>query len=270
LSKNVGVAVLGDFLDKRVTPRLGWNLSYDWIGRGGTPYDVFHHTFVTNEGMVSSSFVLSPRAVVVAGVTAGMERGDQSKPYRLIPMFAPGVDVPAGASTDLVNATRLPVRPYEQLPLERDRAAVGLRLMQRLGPSTLRLEERLYADTWQNRATTTDVRWLVDASPRVTLGPHFRFNWKTGTSFFERVYHATLAPVVVPSFRTTDRELGPFSAFTGGASVWWNVVAPSDTSSMGWTIYASGDALYSIYSNSLYVKSRIAGYGTVGLEAVFE
>jgi hypothetical protein len=270
LSKNAGLAVLGDFFDKRVTPRLAWNLSYDWIGRGGTPYDVFHHTFVTNEGQLGSSFVLSPRTVVVVGVTAGFERGDQSKPYRLIPMFAAGVDVPAGASADVVNAVRLPVRPYEQLPLERDRTAIGLRLIRRIGQTTLRLDERLYDDTWQNRATTTDARWLIDASSRVTVGPHVRFHWQTGTSFFERVYHAELAPsVVVPSFRTTDRELGPFYAFTGGGSVWWKL-STEDEGSIGWLLYASGDVLHDVYTNSLYVGSRTAGYGTVGIEAVFE
>jgi hypothetical protein len=269
LSKNASIAVLGDLFDKRVTPRLGWNTSYDWIGRGGTPYDVFHHTLVVNEGALGASFVLSPRTLAVAGVTAGFERGDQSKPYRLIPMFAPGVDVAPGASTNEVNDKRLPVRPYEQLPLERDRLAIGLRLAQRFSSSTLRLEERLYADTWQNRATTTDLRWLIDASSRFTVGPHVRFNWQTGASFFQRVYHAEVTPVVsVPAFRTTDRELGPFYAFSGGASAWWKLT--SEDAGVAWMLYGSGDVLYSIYTNSLYVNSRVATYGTIGIEAVFE
>ena len=35
--------------------------------------------------------------------------------------------VPNGATVDLVNRTRLPVRPLEQLPTERDRFAMGAR-----------------------------------------------------------------------------------------------------------------------------------------------
>jgi hypothetical protein len=271
-SRFVGLGLLGDFFEKRFTPRLGWNIAYDTISRGGTPTDFFHHTLWTNEGELSFSMVLSPKTVLVLGGTAGFERGDQSKPYRLIPMFAstvPDSSIPKGASTDLVNATRLPVRPYEQLPKERDRIAAGGRLIRRLGPTTLRLEERLYGDTWDNKATTTDIRWLIDAGSKLTIGPHFRFNWQTGTSFFKRVYHATLEPnVIVPNFRTTDRELGPFYAFTGGASAWWRL--NTEEASVGWMLYASADGLFDFYTDSLYIKDRQAVYGTVGVEAVFE
>ncbi len=269
VSRSGGLAVLADLFDKRVTPRLGWSVSYDSIGRGGTPFKVFEHELFVNEGVFSTSFVLSPKTVLVAGVTAGFERGDQSKPYRLIPMFARDVSVPAGASTTEVNASRLPVRPYEQLPKERDRWAVGARIMRRLGSSTLRLEERLYADTWQNRATTTDLRWLFDVSSRLTLGPHVRFHAQTGTEFFKRVYHADVdTQITLPTFRTTDRELGPMYAFTGGASAWWKV--SKEDATVSWTMFLSGDALYSLYTNSLYVSSRLATYGTFGIEAVFE
>lgn len=269
VSRSGGLALLADLLDKRLTPRLGWAVSSDLIGRGGTSLDVFSRRLLTNEATAGASVVLSPRSVLVAGVSAGFERGDQSKPYRLVPMFARGVEVPAGASAAEVNAKRLSVRPYEQLPLERDRFALSLRLIHRIGASTLRLEERLYADSWQNRASSTDVRLLVDLGPKLTVGPHARFHAQTGATFFQRVYHAEVDPVVaVPVFRTTDRELGPVTSFTGGASAWWRISPEGE--GIGWTLYASGDALYSHYTDSLYVTSRIAGYGTVGIEAVFE
>jgi hypothetical protein len=272
VSRSGALAVNADLLDKRVTPRLAWNIAYDTIGRGGTPFDFFSHELLTNEGAASTSIILSPRSLLIVGVTGGFERGDQSKPYRLIPMFAPGVTVAQGATADEVNAKRLPVRPYEQLPLQRDRWALAARLIRRFGrSSTLRLDERLYTDTWQNRATTTDVRLLVDTSPTFTVGPHARFNAQTGTSFFHRVYNAYVGPtgpVTVPSFRTTDRELGPLYSFTLGASAVWKL--SQEDAGIGWLVYGSGDALYSIYTNSLYVTSRIAPYGTLGIEAVFE
>lgn len=268
ISKYVGVGFLGDFFDKQFTPRIGWNIADDTILRGGTPATQFHHTLITNEGMLSLSMVMGPKTVLVLGGTAGFERGDQSKPYRLIPMFGPGIDLPPGASTDQVNAQRLPVRPYEQLPTERNRVAAGGRIVRRFGPTTLRAEERLYVDTWSNKATTTDIRWLIDIGSRFTVGPHFRYNQQTGTSFFQRIYRATLDPVVVPTYRTTDRELGPFFAFTGGASMWWRLTG--EDTSPSWMLYASGDGLFDFYTNSLYVKDRQAVYGTVGIETVFE
>lgn len=271
-SRFAGLGVVGDFFDKRVTPRLGWSISYDTISRGGTPTDVFHHDLVTNEGGLSLSVVLSPKTVLLVGGTAGFERGDQSKPYRLIPMFSPAMpesQIKAGASTDLVNATRLPVRPYEQLPKERDRVAAGVRLVRRIGSTTLRLEERLYADTWENKSTTTDLRWLIDATSRFTVGPHVRYHLQTGAGFFQRIYRAELQPqIIVPKFRTTDRELGPFSAITGGGSMYWRLSA--EEASVGWMLYGSADGLFDFYSSSLYIKSRQALYGTIGVEAVFE
>ena len=39
---------------------------------------------------------------------------------------------------------------------------------------------------------------------------------------------------------------------------------------VGFMLYSSADVLWSNYLDSLYVKDRVAGYGTVGLEAKFE
>ncbi|MDB5217907.1 MAG: hypothetical protein JWO86_5834 [Myxococcaceae bacterium] len=269
VSRSGGLGLIGDFMEKRVTPRIGWSYSNDTIGRGGTPTSVFSHTLISNEVAGSVSIVMSPTTVAVIGLTAGFERGDQSKPYRLIPMFADDVTVPKGASPDEVNAKRLPVRPYEQLPLERDKYALGFRLVHRFGGSTLRLEERLYDDTWQNRASTTDGRFLIDLGSHLTFGPHARYHVQTGTNFYHRVYHAELEPLVtLPVLRTTDRELGPMWSVTGGGSLWWRLT--DEHASHGWTIYFSGDALWSHYTNALYVTERLAGYSTIGLETELE
>ncbi len=267
VSRTASVAILGDILDKQVTPRLGYTHSWDTIGRGGTPTSVFSNTLHANEATASVSIVASPKTLLVAGGSLMFERGDQSKPYRLIPLFASGVEVRKGASPDEVNAARLPVRPYEQLPLERNRYALGARMMHRFKRSTLRFEERLYTDTWENRGVTTDARWLVDIEPRFTVGPHARFTAQTGANFHQRVYHATTEPLIVPTFRTTDRELAPLWALTGGASMWWNL--PMDQAAVHLTLYMSADLLWSHYPNSIYVKERTAGYGTVGVEAEF-
>ena len=168
-----------------------------------------------------------------------------------------------------MNALRLPVRPYEQLPLERDRYTLAARLAHRFNGSTLRLEERLYDDSWQVRASSTDVRFLVDLGSRITAGPHARLHMQTGANFHQRVYHAEVAPtVLLPVFRTTDRELAPLVSMTGGAAAWWRVTDGRET--LGWTIYASGDVIHSLYLDSIYATNRTAGYGTIGLEVELE
>ena len=53
-----------------------------------------------------------------------LENGDQSKPYRYIPLFAPGTTSRAERPIDLVNALRVSARPLEQLPLSRQRYAL--------------------------------------------------------------------------------------------------------------------------------------------------
>lgn len=269
VSRSGSVALVADLFEKSVTPRIGYALSHDTIGRGGTSYDVFSNSLTANELSAGSSFVLSKQTIVIAGGTAALERGDQSKPYRLIPMFARGTGPGRGASADVVNAKRLPVRPYEQLPLERDRFTLSARLAHRFSGSTLRLEQRLYSDSWNVRATSTDVRFLVDFGARITAGPHVRFHAQSGANFYHRIYRAETTPVVVvPVFRTTDRELSPLVSGTGGMAMWWRISDARD--GIGWMVYASADVLHSVYLDSLYTTHRTAGYGTLGVEAEFE
>ena len=98
-----------------------------------------------------------------------LENGDQSKVYRYIPMFAPNVapNVPLGATIDWVNDNRLPERPLEQLPLNRERFALTAQIAHRFDGSTIRLEERLYDDNWVLMASTTDARWIFDLGRRI-------------------------------------------------------------------------------------------------------
>ena len=96
-----------------------------------------------------------------------------------------------------------------------------MRLAQRIGETTLRIEQRYRYDSWQVRASSIDVRVLFDLGRHVIAGPHRRFHAHTGATFQQRVYHATIAPqVAVPVFRTTDRELSPLVSVTGGRAVW--------------------------------------------------
>lgn len=272
ISRSLGIVGTADLYNKQITPALGYSYTWDTQGRTGTPYDVFSRPFNTHEINAGSTFVLTPTSLLVFGGAVQLENGDQSKTYRYIPIFEPGVSVPVGASIAQVNANRLPAKPLEQLPLERQRFSVSGRYIARIGGrSTFRIDQRIYRDTWAITSSSTDARYLVDLNPRLRVWPHLRIHVQSGASFYNRVYGATLnsdGSATIPRFRTNDRELSPMAGVTGGGGVRYALTAPG--SKMELALYSSADVLFNYYVNTLYITSRLAAYGTVGIEANFE
>ena len=128
----------------------------------------------------------------------------------------------------------------------------------------------LYRDTWNIMASSSDVRYLVDIN-RFRVGPHLHFHAQTPAKFYRRIYGGILDAdgyALLPSFRTTDRELGPMFGITLGGT--GRIALTSSESKIQLGIFASADALYNHYLDALYVKSRLAGYGTLGIEGDFE
>lgn len=269
-----GVAATLDLRDKTFTPRVGYGYSHDTIGRGGTPFDVFSRTLDAHELEAGATFILTPSSLLLLSATAKLERGDQSKPYRYVPMFDSqvyGPYIPAGANVALVNRVRLPVRPLEQLPTERNRYALGARFVRRMGQSaTLRLEQRLYVDTWLTKATTTDARYVLDLSRHFRVWPHARLHAQTGADFYRLAYFATLdqGTFVLPTYRTGDRELGPLVTVTGGGGT--RILLSGPESKTLWGLNLSGDIMYSRFFESLFVRQRTAFYGSIGVDAEFD
>jgi hypothetical protein len=272
VSRTVGGGVNIDVLDKQLTPSLSFAHTWDTIGRTGVDFDTYSKAFRTEEITAGLTIVASPVSVLVLGASVALESGDQSKPYRYVPLFEPGVSVPVGASPDEVNRTRLPAKPLEQLPLDRQRFSIGARYIRRIGGNkTLRLEERLYDDTWGTRAATTDFAYFIDASSRLRLWPHLHLHGQTGAVFYQRIYGATLNPdgsATIPQYRSTDRELSPMIGVTGGGGV--RVALTDPSSKFQFAVFTAGDTLFNDYFNALYVRTRFAFYGTLGIEADFE
>lgn len=277
VSYTAGGRLTADLNDKLITPTLGYSYSRDEIGRG--PHNYLHdfnplkgllHTHEIEAGI---TFVMSPTSVLLIGGTLAIERGDQSQPYRYVPMFDPDLVapfVPNGATVDLVNRTRLPVRPLEQLPTERDRYAVGGRFNKRLGNATLRLEERLYIDSWGLKASSTDGRYMVDLSRHLRVWPHARLHAQSGTNFYQLAYSAILDPngeIILPTYRTGDRELSPLFTATAGGGVRLGLGEPEGNVKYGITFV--GDVMYTRYLKALYVTTRTAVYGAVGFDVEF-
>ncbi len=272
LSLSGGIALTADLNDKLTTPRVAASHVHDIIGRGpNNPIS----TLETTEIEAGVTMVLNPTTLLVVGGTAQFERGDQSKPYRYIPMFDPTNVVPfipPGASIDLVNEYRLNVRPLEQLPTARDRYAFGARMNHRFTSTTLRLDERIYYDTWQLKASTTDARYLIDVSKHLRIWPHGRLNAQTGASFYQLAYGALVNPqsglVTVPLYRTDDRELSPLITLTGGGGA--RLALGALEAKTQWGLTLQGDVMYTKYFDALYITFRTAVYGSLGLDAEFE
>ena len=261
-----------DLAEKNHTVLLGYALDHDTIGRTGTSFDVFSRSLwqhVVNAGV---TLTLNRSAVLSILSDLFIENGDQSKPYRYIPMFSPGVapTIERGASIDVVNARRLPQKPLEQLPESRERYAITARFGYRFAQSTLRVDERLYTDSWQLRASTTDVRYSIDVSRRLMVWPHLRFHAQNGVYFWRRAYVSTFSgtEAELPRYRTGDRELGPLATLTAGAGATLGIGPSTEPST--WTIELRGDFIGTDFLDDLYVKSRAAGLATAGLVGVFQ
>lgn len=259
-----------DFLQKNVTVGLQYAYGHDTIGRAGTPFDVFSRTLARHAIKPTLVLVLDRASLLTVVGDVVVERGDQSKPYRYIPTFAPDVAgaVPRGADVDLVHALRAPERPLEQLPLERDRYAVTARYARRFEGATLRLEERVYADTWGLAATTTDARPIFDLSRRWALWPHLRFHLQNAVSFWRRAYVAEpsiAGPTLLPALRTGDRELGALTNLTLGMGVRWALGGGDRVDT--WALRAQLDVTWTSFFDALYVTDRLAAFLAIGVEA---
>ena len=274
LSLGGGIALLAELDDKLVTPRIAYNFSHDTIGRSTTPFNVFHHNLDANEFEAGTTFVMSSTSLLLLNGTLQLERGDQSKPYRYVPMFDPAVvgSVKPGQSIDSVNRARLNVRPLEQLPTSRNRYALGARFAHKFAASTLRAEERMYYDSWQQLATTTDLRWVFDLGQHLRVWPHTRLNLQNGANFYKLAYAATVDPstkqVTTPAFRTDDRELSPLLTVTGGGGT--RVLLSGAQSSVQYGVSVQVDVMATRFFDALFITNRTAFYGTLGFDAEFE
>ncbi|HVH46448.1 MAG TPA: hypothetical protein VM925_29100 [Labilithrix sp.] len=130
--------------EKNLTLVAGYSYGHDTIGRTGTPFSVFSRTLEYHG--INAGFVRVLNKSLVAALNADVivENGDQSKPYRYVPIFtaADASRVERGATVAQVSKYRIQARPLEQLPLERNRYALTGRLAWRGKSSTLRFEQR--------------------------------------------------------------------------------------------------------------------------------
>lgn len=257
-----------DLDDKNLTLIQGYSYGHDTIGRTGTPFSVFSRELTTHAATLGLSRVVSSSLVIGVYGDAIFELGNQSKPYRYVPMFAPEIAaiVPRGATAFSVADARITAKPIEQLPLSRERFALTGRLGWRTDRTTVRLDQRLYADTWALMATTTDFRWFVDLGQRTTIWPHLRVHVQKGVDFWRRTYVATSIHDI-PMWRTGDRELGPLSNFGAGAGI--RVALGRSSAKDDVALQLTGDGTWTTFTDALYVKNRFSGLAAAAVEVAF-
>jgi hypothetical protein len=267
LSVGGGGTVSLEMLDKNLTPFVAVSYGHDDVGRTGMPKSLWK-TMQKGTVQLGATFVVDQATIASLSVDAIFERGYLAKPYRYVPLFAPGVpaQVPPGASIDLVNEKRLPLRPADALPDARDRFALSGRIAHRFDGSTLRLDQRVYHDSWGAWASTTDGRFIIDAGQRLRLWPHARFHIQTGIDLWQRAY---LAPAAngIPIYRTGDRELGPLHTTTAGVGARLLLTADARAS---WALTAEAQAMFTRFLDALYTTQRRALFANLALEAVFD
>jgi hypothetical protein len=268
LSVSGGGQFTQDLDDKNLTLVQGYTFGRDTIGRNGTSFDVFSRELSTHAVLLGASRVVNPSLVVGVYGDLVFERGDQSKPYRYIPVFTPekAPIIPRGATADTIANERLVAKPLEQLPRERNRYAVTGRMSLRTEHATLRLEERIYDDDWDLKASTTDLRWFVDLRERLMVWPHLRVHVQTGTSFWQRVY-AARDTSDLPTIRTGDRELGPLSTFLLGAGT--RIGLGEGESKHALALQVTADGAWTSFRDAIYVKNRFSALATTSLEVTF-
>lgn len=266
--------------EKNTTLQAGFGYGHDTIGRCGgenspanpgascTSFSVFSRTINRTSFNFGVTQILGRSTIGGLVLDVGLENGDQSKPYRYIPMFAADVaaqSVP-GASFSWVTNNRLPERPLEQTPLVKRRLSLTGRIAHRFEGSTVRFEERVYGDTWALFASTTDVKWVFDLGRRVAFWPHARFHGQSAVSFWKRAYVSGPPPGWdLPLFRTGDRELGPLYTVTGGGGLYFYLGGGADMQRMRLTI--QGDGAYTQFLDDLYLTQRSSFVGSISFEA---
>jgi hypothetical protein len=273
LSWTGGAIVALELADKTANPTFGYSYSSDTAGIKSTPFSVFSEKLQRHSLNGSIELILDPQTLVAFSLDGILERGAQEKPYRYLPLFSAATagDVPRGASVEQVKSVKggMLKATNENTPKERNRFAATGRIAQRLSGSTLILTERVYMDDWGLKASTTDLRFVVDASRRVFMWAHLRGHIQSGVSFWRRAYVGN--PDGTPSqwakWRTGDREMSPLSAGTFGAGMRWNVGPPAHMTQ--WSLVAQADLLTTVFSDTLYIQSRQGYLGVLQVEAEF-
>jgi hypothetical protein len=265
LSYAGGGTLTHDLDERNLSLILGYGYGFDRIGREGTPFSVFSHSFNHHGFSFGFTKVIDRSTTLALTGDLKLEVGEQSKPYRYIPLFSAenAPSVPVGASLAEVNQLRGAASVIEALPLSRQRYALTARLAHHFREAVGRLESRIYDDSWAVKGFMSDGHLLFSVAPRWTLGPHLRYYVQSASSFWKLAYVGDATSV--PTYRTGDRELGPLMNLTAGGSARWAIGPKSRMDA--WILGLSFDATYTGFFDDLYITHRTSALASLSIEA---
>jgi hypothetical protein len=270
LSWSVGAMARLELDANHVTPSLGYSFSHDTAGRSGTPYSVYALRLARHVAQAGVELVIDRSSRLMLLAEAAFESGRQEKPYRFLPLFnqQDAARLEPGASVESVNAVRLPGRIAERVPESRRRFTLTGDWARRGAQQTLRVNERLYADSWGLFASTSDVSWLWDASSRLTLVPRARLHVQSSVNFWQRAYVGAVdaGELSVPALRSGDREL---SALWTGALGFGSEWRTQPTYGQGWTFGALLDVGFTNFFDALFIEQRSSALAALTAERAF-
>jgi len=266
-----GARLRFDLADGMATPTVGYAFMHDTAGRTGTPFSVYSLELARHTISAGIEVIVDRSTFLSFNADALLENGDQSKPYRFLPVFSPGIasSIQPGASFAMVNNFRLPGRMSEHTPESRHRFALSTRLAHRLTGATLALTERLYADDWGLKASTTDMRLVLEASRRIDVWGHLRGHVQSSVDFWRLAYSAVVSDgaIQIPLYRTGDRELSALSTGTFGLGGRWRISSPDGPSQ--WSVGLQSDVMITFFKDALFIRERKAYLNALDLQAEF-
>jgi len=254
-SQGFGIAVQRELGSADTIASLGYNLSIDTVGYTGTDRSSFSESLWSHGAALSVTQVINPKMLVRGIYTLSLQQGYLEKPYRFVPLFdQAGIDAAQrdGAKLDLstFDKYRLSARTTEEVPFRRVGHAVGTRTLYYLEslPGALHLDYQFFFDSWGVRAHTFEpaIHWKVSES--LTAVGYARLYLQQAASFWQREY--VVGQGEVPKYRTMDRDLSDYAAYTAGGRLnWqWDKLAS----------YVDIGAMDTVYSNYIFLQSRFA------------
>ncbi len=244
-----------------------YSLALDRVGLADTPRSAFSESLDSHSAELGFTQVVDPNTLIRAVYTLTYQSGYMEKPYRSVPLFLENELQQLqnnGTELNLQNFElyRLASKPAEEVPDTRLRHAAavrGLRFVEAIDAS-VRLDYRLYGDSWRLFAHTIEAALVKNVSRGWQLSSWLRLHYQGGADFWRREY--TVNDVdSLPTLRTTDRSLSPYWQSTVGIR--------GEYSWSTWKTYWQVAGMYSSFLDHLYIDSRIAIISQGGLRWVF-
>ncbi len=267
VSHGVTAGLSKDMAGGDATIAGSYSLVLDTVGRTGTPTDVFSESLHSHSAEVSLTQVVDTKTLVRAVYSLTHQRGYLEKPYRSVPIFDAAAlrlleDNGVALGLDNFDMHRLAFKPAEEVPDSRTRHAAALRALRFVDAidASLRLDYRLYGDSWGMFGHTVEAALVKRLPWKLRLDSWARLHYQDGVSFWKKTYTVDNM-MSLPSLRTTDKSLSPYWQGTGGVRlerVWGH-----------WKTYFQVAGMYTSFLEHLFIDSRFAIVSQGGLRWLF-